>query len=114
MGFYGPPSLIAKAMQVTTYPLTFRPSYEAHIDGCLTLENKADCHEHVFDLIGKATEPLPLEKITIKGAVNSPWSRMIEVPNVTKKKLVYRVGTLLTAVEDWPIIRVETLYTAVI
>ena len=93
MGFFGPPSLIAKAMQVTTYPLTFRPAYEASIDGSLVLENKADCHEHVFDLIGKATEPLPLEKITIKGAVNSPWSRIVDVPNVTKKKLVYRVSS---------------------
>ena len=91
-GFYGPVSIIAKAMQVTQYPLTFRPAYEATIEGCLTLENKADCHEHIFELIGRALEPLPLERITIKGAVNQPWSRIIDVPNVTKRKLVYRVG----------------------
>ena len=94
MGFFGPPSIIAKAMQMTTYPLTFRPAYEAEIDGSLILENKADCHEHTFDLIGKSTEPLPLDKIVLKGAVNRPWSRVIEVPNVTKKKLVYRVSIL--------------------
>lgn len=99
MGFFGPPSLIAKAMQVTTYPLTFRPAYEATIDGSLMLENKADCHEHVFDLIGMSTEPLPLEKITIKGAVNSPWSRIVDVPNVTKKKLVYRVSAICVSVD---------------
>lgn len=92
MGFYGPSSLIAKAMQVTTYPLTFRPGYEATVDGCLVLDNKADCHEHTFDLIGKAAAPLPLERITLRGAVNRPWSRIIDVPNVTKKKLVYRVS----------------------
>lgn len=94
MGFYGPASLIAKAMQVTSYPLTFRPSYEATVNGRLILDNKADCHEHIFDLIGQATEPLPLERITIKGSVNRPWSRVIDIPNVTKKKLVYRVSVM--------------------
>ena len=80
-------------MQVTNYPLTFRPAYEATIEGCLILDNQADCHEHVFELIGRALEPLPLDKIVIKGAVNRPWSRIIDIPNITKKKLLYRVST---------------------
>ncbi|XP_013416633.1 cilia- and flagella-associated protein 47 isoform X1 [Lingula anatina] len=93
MGFCGPPTLLAKACQTSYYPLMFRPQYESEVEGLLILKNKSDGTEHSFHLRGHAKKPLPLDHVVIQGEVKQTTEKTVQVPNVTRKKLTYRVQT---------------------
>ncbi|XP_071954714.1 cilia- and flagella-associated protein 47-like isoform X2 [Antedon mediterranea] len=98
VGFFGPPFILAKAMQTTLYPLMFRPSFESVIEGKLILCNTEDGTEHYFKLKGEGQKPLALDHITVECEARSNVQRMIRVPNVTSNKLIYHI------VSDLPIV----------
>ncbi|XP_035825915.1 cilia- and flagella-associated protein 47 [Aplysia californica] len=90
-GFSGPSTLLAKAFMTTKYPLVFKPLREEEINGKLILTNKEDGTEHVFHLTGKGQKPLALDQIRLTCGAKASVIHTVKVPNVTKKKLTYRV-----------------------
>ncbi|XP_071134806.1 cilia- and flagella-associated protein 47-like isoform X3 [Mytilus edulis] len=90
-GFVGPPSILAKAYNTTRYPLVYRPQNEIPVTGKLTLSNMEDGTDHVFHLNGTPKKPLALDHIVVKCEAKKRSSCQLSVPNVTKKKLCYRV-----------------------
>ncbi|XP_048239518.1 cilia and flagella-associated protein 47-like isoform X3 [Haliotis rufescens] len=90
-GFFGPPTLLAKAFQSSHYPLTFKPLYEKEIQGKLVLSNTDDGTDHTFHLQGRATKPLALEHVVISCQAKSSHVHQLKIPNMTKKKLIYTV-----------------------
>ncbi|CAH1800026.1 unnamed protein product [Owenia fusiformis] len=111
-GFYGPPTLIAKAFQTSYYPLMFRPMYEGDIQGKVLLKNTADNTEHVFHLSGQATKPLALEHIVINCEAKKSVGKQLVIPNVTKKKLAYRVESDIPFLSGVPVVTVLSGQTA--
>ncbi|XP_052240686.1 cilia- and flagella-associated protein 47-like isoform X3 [Dreissena polymorpha] len=97
-GFHGPRSILAKAFQTTKYPLVFRPQNEIPVNGKLVLLNTEDGTEHVFQLSGTAEKPLALEHIVLKSQVHKALTYDLKIPNVTHKKLCYRVESDLPIV----------------
>ncbi|XP_072178621.1 cilia- and flagella-associated protein 47-like [Diadema setosum] len=97
-GFHGPPFILAKAMQTTHYPLMFRPTFESFIMGKLMMQNTDDGTEHYFNLKGEGQKPLALDHVVIECQARQKVKRLIRVPNVTSKKMVYK------AASDLPII----------
>ncbi|XP_064627283.1 cilia- and flagella-associated protein 47-like isoform X2 [Lineus longissimus] len=59
--------------------------------GKLDLINVADGTAHNFDLVGKAKKPLALETIKLECVAKEKISQRLNVPNITRKKLHYRV-----------------------
>ncbi|KAK3775916.1 hypothetical protein RRG08_017206 [Elysia crispata] len=90
-GFSGPSTLLAKAFMTTQFPLVFKPLKEEEINGKLILTNKEDGTEHVFHLTGKGQKPLALDQIKLVCGAKASLMHTVKVPNVTKKKLTYRV-----------------------
>ncbi|XP_052808119.1 cilia- and flagella-associated protein 47-like isoform X2 [Mya arenaria] len=97
-GFHGPRTILAKAFQTTRYPLVFRPQNENPVAGRLVLMNTEDGTEHVFQLNGSAEKPLALEHIILKSQVLKTLTYDLKIPNVTHKKLCYRVESDLPIV----------------
>ncbi|CAG5120334.1 unnamed protein product, partial [Candidula unifasciata] len=89
--FHGPQTLLARAHVITNYPLTFKPLKEEEILGKLILTNKSDGSEQVFELIGKGEKPLPLDQIQLTCGARASLHHTVKVPNVTSKRLTYRV-----------------------
>ncbi|XP_070190234.1 cilia and flagella-associated protein 47-like isoform X3 [Littorina saxatilis] len=114
-GFQGPESLLAKAYQKTTYPLTFQPVLERLIKGKLTLTNAEDGQDHVFHLIGKPDKPLALDHIKLRLDAKKVLTHTVKIPNATKKKLFYKVESDLPFVTGPEIVSVlprqSTKYT---
>lgn len=92
-GFHGPSTILAKSFQTTKYPLVYRPQNENSVTGKLVLTNLEDGMEHVFNLTGVAEKPLALEHIVLKTKVKKVKSYELKIPNVTRKKLCYRVDS---------------------
>ncbi|XP_022089961.1 cilia- and flagella-associated protein 47-like isoform X2 [Acanthaster planci] len=97
-GFYGPPFILAKAMQTTIYPLMFRPAYETLVSGKLVLTNSEDGTEHHFRLKGEGQKPLALDHVVLECQARQSMKRVIRVPNVTQQKLTYRAVSDLSIV----------------
>ncbi|XP_053397416.1 cilia- and flagella-associated protein 47-like isoform X4 [Mercenaria mercenaria] len=97
-GFHGPSSILAKAYQTSKYPLVFRPQNENPVTGKLVLTNREDGTEHVFHLSGTAEKPLALEHVVLKSQVKKTLTYDLKIPNVTRKKLCYKVESDLSIV----------------
>ncbi|XP_052708553.1 cilia and flagella-associated protein 47-like isoform X1 [Crassostrea angulata] len=90
-GFFGPPMVLAKAYNTTKYPLVFKPQNETIVQGKLVLSNTEDGTDHVFHLCGKPQKPLALDHVVIRCEAKKGVQHILSVPNVTKKKLCYKV-----------------------
>ncbi|BFZ09423.1 hypothetical protein BsWGS_12463 [Bradybaena similaris] len=90
-GFRGPETLLARAHVITNYPLTFKPVTEEEVVGKLILANRSDDSEQVVELIGKGEKPLPLDHIQLTCGARASLHHTVKVPNVTRKRLTYRV-----------------------
>ncbi|XP_033635373.1 cilia- and flagella-associated protein 47-like isoform X1 [Asterias rubens] len=97
-GFYGPPFILAKAMQTTQFPLMFRPAFESLVSGKLVLMNGEDGTEHHFRLKGEGQKPLALDNVVLECEARKSMKRVIRVPNVTAQKLTYRAVSDLSIV----------------
>ena len=92
-GFVGPDKIVAKAYQITMYPLLFRPQFEGDVRGKLILKNLVDNIDHTFNLVGQGKRPLPLDTISVTCKVKQSVTQVLKVPNLTRKKLFYQVET---------------------
>ncbi|PFX34680.1 Calponin-likey domain-containing protein 2 [Stylophora pistillata] len=97
-GFYGPPVMVAKSRLTTSYPLMFKPCYEGHVEGKLVLTNTLDGTEQVYRLMGTGQKPHPLDHILIECPAKQSATYTLQVPNVTKNKLIFQVKTDLDIV----------------
>lgn len=97
-GFYGPPFMVAKSRLTTNYPLMFKPCYEGHVEGKLVLTNTLDGAEQVYRLLGTGQKPHPLDHILIECPAKQSATYSLQVPNVTKNKLIFQVKTDLDIV----------------
>ncbi|XP_059154686.1 cilia- and flagella-associated protein 47-like isoform X2 [Physella acuta] len=104
--FSGPPILKAKAFEITDYPLTFKPMKEEEIIGKLLLKNQENNTEQAYTLIGIGLRPLALDNIKLICGAKASITHSVTVPNVTKKKLVYRVESDLSFISGDPTITV--------
>ncbi|XP_041462969.1 cilia- and flagella-associated protein 47-like isoform X1 [Lytechinus variegatus] len=104
VGFHGPPFLLAKAMQITYYPLMFRPTFESFITGKMMMLNTDDGTEHHFSLQGEGQKPLALDHVEVECEARQKIKRLIRVPNVTGRKMMYRVVSDLPIVTGAPTI----------
>jgi hypothetical protein len=91
VAFSGPREILAPAGLVTQYPLKFLPHFEGIIQGKLKLKNTVDGVEHCFSLQGKGEKPLPLDTITLKMHARQRVEQVIAVPNMTKRKMAFKV-----------------------
>ncbi|XP_021363645.1 cilia- and flagella-associated protein 47-like isoform X2 [Mizuhopecten yessoensis] len=90
-GFYGPPTVLVKAYNPTTYPLVFKPQNEVEVKGKLVLTNTEDGTEHIYHLHGRPEKPLALDHVVIKCDAKKSTAHILKIPNVTKRKMCYRV-----------------------
>ncbi|KAK3096977.1 hypothetical protein FSP39_005325 [Pinctada imbricata] len=97
-GFFGPPLILAKAYNSTNYPLIFKPQNESLVQGKLVLSNTEDGTDHVFHLTGKPQKPLALDHLILKVEAKKSAIHNLSIPNVTKKKLCFKVESDLSFV----------------
>ncbi|XP_055888207.1 cilia and flagella-associated protein 47-like isoform X1 [Biomphalaria glabrata] len=90
-GFSGPSELLAKAYTTSYYPLKFRPMKEGEVNGSLVLTNQMDGTDQTFIINGIGLRPLALDHIKLICAAKASIAHSVNVPNVTKKKLTYKV-----------------------
>ncbi|XP_078495986.1 cilia- and flagella-associated protein 47 isoform X1 [Ciona intestinalis] len=92
-GFFGPSFMTAKAGQTTYFPLMFKPHCECSITGKLTIKNKSDGTEHLFNLRGIGGSPLSLDHIQLSCKCREDFKYTVSVPNFAPHKLNYKVVT---------------------
>ncbi|KAH9504693.1 Cilia- and flagella-associated protein 47 [Bulinus truncatus] len=90
-GFSGPSQLMAKAFSTSYYPLKFKPMKEGEVNGTLVLTNQQDGTDQTFIINGIGLRPLAIDHVKLITAAKSSISHTVNVPNVTKKKLTYKV-----------------------
>ncbi|XP_078698604.1 cilia- and flagella-associated protein 47-like isoform X8 [Branchiostoma floridae x Branchiostoma belcheri] len=105
-GFYGPPLMLARAQQTTLYPLMFRPVLECLSLGRLLLRNHEDGTEHIFNLKGLGQKPLALDHIVVPCRAREKVTKVVQVPNVSNRKLIYQVSSSLSCVSGAPTVTV--------
>uniref|UniRef100_A0A1I8GWP8 Calponin-homology (CH) domain-containing protein n=1 Tax=Macrostomum lignano TaxID=282301 RepID=A0A1I8GWP8_9PLAT len=98
VNFHGPDYLLAKAYKTTSYPLTFKPTHEGEATGRLLLTNLDDGTEHCYVLGGIGRKPLALDHLVFDCQVGESITRVVLVPNNSKRKLLYQVESNLSFV----------------
>lgn len=92
--FTGPAKLFVPAKSTIDYPVTYQPTMEEDTEGQLIL-SEAGGNDQIVYLKGHATEPLALGEIVIDSEVRGKTTRVLKVPNPTKKRLMYEVHSNL-------------------
>ncbi|CAL1538368.1 unnamed protein product [Lymnaea stagnalis] len=94
-GFTGHKEMLSKSFTTSFYTLTYRPMKEGSINGKLIMINEEDGSEQTFQLTGIGLKPLALDFIKLICGAKSNITHSVNVPNVTKSKLVFRVESNL-------------------
>ena len=104
--FSGPPSIQAKASQVTYYPLQFYPTYKGEQTAILSLNNTNTNQNFLYSLRGLGEEPLAEDTFVIQCTARQQVNKLLRIENNTESDEEYDIVSGLPNILSKPYVKV--------